>query len=114
MMGIKHIDLALCIYIGAYLICIENKHLKNKFPRGNGTYCRVLSVKLRENAPSYTWKNYYGKKVCTVNAKEDKRVQYEHVHKPGHISHLELQINDLEKLTDKHQNKYSFMTLRKS
>jgi hypothetical protein len=53
MMGTKHIDSALCIYISTYLICIDNKHLKDKVTRGNGTLCRVLSVKLRENAPSY-------------------------------------------------------------
>jgi hypothetical protein len=39
MMGSKHIDLALYIYIGAYLICIDNKHLTDKVPRGNGTIC---------------------------------------------------------------------------
>jgi hypothetical protein len=70
MMGTKHIDPVLCIYIGTYLICIDNKHLKDKVPRGNGTLCRVVSVKLRENASSYTWKNYYRKKVLTVNAKD--------------------------------------------
>ncbi len=37
MMGSKHIDPALCIYIGAYLICIDNKHLRDKVPWGNGT-----------------------------------------------------------------------------
>ncbi len=62
----------------------------------------MLSVKLRENAPSYTWKNYHGKKVWTVNAKDVMWVQCEHVHEPGHISQLELQINDLERVTDKH------------
>ena len=67
-MGSKHIDPALCIYIGAYLICINNKHLNDKVPRGNGTLCRVRGVKLNENAPSYKWKNYYGKKVWTVDA----------------------------------------------
>jgi hypothetical protein len=70
MMGTKHIDLALCVYIGTYLICIDIKHLNDNIPRGNGTLCRMLSVKLRENAPSYTWKNYYGKKMWTVNAKD--------------------------------------------
>jgi len=28
----------------------------------DGTLCRVLGVKLRENAPSHRVKNYYGKK----------------------------------------------------
>jgi hypothetical protein len=32
MVGTKHIDPALCIYIGAHLICIDNKHLKDKDP----------------------------------------------------------------------------------
>ncbi len=52
MMGSKHIDPALCIYIGAYLICIDNKHLNDKVPRWNGTLCPVLGVKFNENAPS--------------------------------------------------------------
>jgi hypothetical protein len=69
----------LFIYTGAYLICIDNKHLKDKVPRGNGTFCRVVSIKLRENASSYTWKNHYGKKVWTVNAKDVEWVQCEHV-----------------------------------
>jgi hypothetical protein len=52
MMGSKHIDPALCIHIGAYLICFDNKHLTDKVPRGNGTICRVLGFKLTENAQS--------------------------------------------------------------
>ncbi len=60
--GTKHIDPALCIYIGDHLICIDNKHLKDKVPRGNGTLCRVIGVKLKENATTYKWKNFYGKK----------------------------------------------------
>ncbi len=62
MVGTKHIDPALCIYIGAHLICIDNKHLNSKTPRGNRTLRRVLEVKLRTNATTYKWKNYYGKK----------------------------------------------------
>jgi hypothetical protein len=27
--------------------------MKDRVPRGNGTLCRVLGVKLRENAPSH-------------------------------------------------------------
>ena len=62
MVGTKHIDPALCVYHGAHLICIDNKHLNSKIPRGNGTLCRVLGVKLKKNATTYNWKNYYGKK----------------------------------------------------
>jgi hypothetical protein len=56
MMGSKHIDPALCKYVGACLICIDNKHLREKVPWGNGTLCQVLGVQLKENAQSYKWK----------------------------------------------------------
>ncbi len=39
MMGTKHINPALCIYLGAYLMCIDNNYLTDKVPRGNGTLC---------------------------------------------------------------------------
>ncbi len=48
MVGTKHIDPALFIYIGTHLICIDNKHLKVKVPRENGTMCRVIHVKLKK------------------------------------------------------------------
>jgi hypothetical protein len=48
MMGTNHIDPALCIYIGAYLICIGNKHLRDKVSWGNGTLSQVLGVQLKE------------------------------------------------------------------
>ena len=76
MTGPKHIDPALCIYVGAYLICIDNKQLKDRAPRGNGTLCRVLGVKLRKNATTHKVKNYYGKRVWTINAK-DVEVEWE-------------------------------------
>ena len=96
MMGSKHIDPALCIYIGAYLICIDNKHLTAKVPRGNGTLCRVLGVKLKDNAQSYKWKNYYGKKVWTVNAADVEWVECEHVNKSNVMTQLESQIKELK------------------
>jgi hypothetical protein len=56
MAGTKHIDPALCLYVGAHLICIDNKHLKDKVSRGNGTICRVIGIKLKEEPQSYKWK----------------------------------------------------------
>ena len=100
MMGSKHIDPALCIYIGAYLICIDNKHLTAKVPRGNGTLCRVLGVKLKDNAQSYKWKNYYGKKVWTVNAADVEWVECEHVNKSNVMTQLESQIKELKNELD--------------
>jgi hypothetical protein len=47
--GTKHIDPVLCIHVGAYCICIDNKHLEDKVPRGNGTICKVIVVKFKHN-----------------------------------------------------------------
>jgi hypothetical protein len=96
MMGSKHIDPALCTYIGAYLICIDNKHLRYKVPWGNGTLCQVPGVQRKENAQSHKWKNYYGKKVWTVNAADVEWVECEHVNKTSILSQLESQINELK------------------
>ncbi len=95
MMGTKHIDPLLCLYLGAYLMCIDNKHLKDKVPRRNDTLCQVLDVKLKHNAPSYKCKNYYRRKVWTVNATDVEWVECEHVNKPGLILQLETQIHDV-------------------
>ncbi len=99
-MGSKHIDPALCIYIGAYLICIDNKHLRDKVSWGNGTLCQVLGVQLNKNAQSYKWKNYYGKKVWTVNAADVEWVECEHVNKTSLVAQLESQINELKRQLD--------------
>ncbi len=112
MVGTKHIDPTLCIYIGAHLICIDNKHLKSKTPRDNGMLSRVLGFKLKENATTYKWNNYYGKKVWTVNAKDVEWIQCEHVNKPGYIVQLESQIKDLEKVQDINQDKNQLEQLK--
>ena len=52
MCGTKHIDPELCLYVGAYIKRIDNKHLKDKVPKGNGTICRVLNIKIKQDAPS--------------------------------------------------------------
>ena len=54
----KHVDPALCLYVGAHVMCtIDNKGLTEKVPRGNGTLCRVVSVKLRNHPTSLVCKN---------------------------------------------------------
>jgi len=100
MIGTKHIDPALCLYVGALIMCIDNKHLKDKVPRGNGTICRVLNIKINQDAQSYKWKNYYGKKVWTVNATDVEWVECEHVNKNGTILQLETEINNLTNQLD--------------
>ena len=55
MYGQKKLDPALCLYTGACLMCVvENKYLSEKVPRGNGTLCRLVSVKMRNDAISHS------------------------------------------------------------
>ncbi len=115
--GTKHIDPALCIYVGAYLIYIDNKHLKDKVPRGNGTLCKVFSVKFKHNPQSYKWKIYYGRKVWTINANDVEWVECEHINKSGTIVQLEAQIDQLIStlgLTTKDKKKYTTSSIRSS
>jgi hypothetical protein len=100
MAGTKHIDPALCIYVGAHLICIDNKHLKDKVPRGNGKICRVIGIKLKEEPQSYKWKNYYGGKLWTVNTSDDEWVQCEHINKTVTMIQLQAQIDQLSSTLD--------------
>ena len=58
--GTKHVDPALCLYIRAYLICIVgNEFPKERVPRENVTLCRLVSVKIFDDATINTHKNYY-------------------------------------------------------
>ena len=78
--------------------------MTDKGPRGNGTLCRVLGVKLKDNAQSYQCKNYYGKKVWTVNAADVEWVECEHVNKTSFMTQLELQIKELKSDLDLRPN----------
>ncbi len=66
-------------------------------------------MQLKEHAQSYNWKNYYGKKVWTVNAADVEWVECEHMNKTGLLSQLESQINELKRQLDlppnNHQSK---------
>ena len=63
-----------------------------------------LGVKLKDNAQSYKCKNYYGKKVWTVNATDVEWVECEHVNKTSLLLQLESQIKELKRQLDLPQN----------
>ena len=67
----KKADPALCLYRSIDLICVtSNKDMEENPPRGNGTVVTFVSAKIRHNATTYRWKEYNGRKVWTVNAKD--------------------------------------------
>ena len=85
------------MYKGAYLICtIDNKHLSEKVPRGNGTLCRLVSVKLKTNAKSQTFRKWYGRKVRTVKASDILWIECEHVVKTDAMIQLEKEMHNHE------------------
>lgn len=100
--GTKLIDPALCLYVGAFVICvIDNQSLKEKVPRGNGTMCRVVGIKLKNNATSFEWINYYNRKVWTVSAEHVQYIELEHYPKSQTITKLEESINRVKTRLDK-------------
>ena len=96
--GIKKlVDLALCLYVGAHVLCIiDNVNLASKVPCGNGTLCRVIGLKLKDNAQSCRWKNYYNKKVNTAIASDVEWIKLEHYPKSKEIRSLEDKIKDVK------------------
>jgi hypothetical protein len=65
--GSKKADPALCLYSGVNLIYTgDNNKMNEKPPRGNGTVCKFISVKIKENANSHRIKIYNNKKVWAV------------------------------------------------
>ena len=65
----KGVDPAICLYDGAYLLCtIGNQLLRGKMPRGDGTMCHLVAMKIKTNAITHKTKNIYKRKVWTINA----------------------------------------------
>ena len=80
--GHKHVDPALLVYNGCLVIYKgDNSHLENAVPRGNGTRCEIIEVKL-ENGTKTTMKNYYGKQVQTVLADQVEYLKLKKIDEP--------------------------------
>ena len=93
----QKVDPALCLYVGAYLMCVlGNEHLRDEVPRGNGTLCRLIHVKLKNNHSTYKYKNYYGKKVWTVCASDVEWIEVEHVVKTEEMIDIEKRMVGLQ------------------
>jgi len=102
--GTRPVDPALCLYVGAFVICIiTNDGLNQKVRRGNGTMCRVIGMKLKPDATSYQWKNYYERKVWTVNAKDVEWIELQRHPKSRVIVMLETKINKIKTALDKNE-----------
>jgi len=104
----KHADSALCLYTSINLICVmSNENMEQKPTCGNGTVCKLISVKIREGADTYKWKNLYNKKVWRVNAKDAEWLTVDLAESPGEITLIQTQIDLIQKQGDTLTNSQS-------
>ena len=93
--GTKLVDPCLRCYTGGFFMSTSNEKLKEQ-GTGNGTQCRVVGIKLKQDPTSYKWKNWDGKKVWTVRASDVEFVQFEHYPKTREILSLERKLTRLK------------------
>ena len=82
------VDPCLRLYKGAFFMCNSNDGLEEK-GTGNGTQCRLVAVKLKDNPQSYMWKLWDNHKVWTVHVSDVEWVEFEHFPKTHDIVTLE-------------------------
>ena len=84
----KHVDPALLVYNGCVVIYTsDNSQLECAVPRGNGTRCKIVEVKLRQGVETTT-KNYYGKKVRTVLADQVENLKLKKIDESKEMSDM--------------------------
>ena len=90
----KLVDPALKLYVGANCMINSNDDVSKGI--ANGSLCRVVSIcRKNENTP-LRWRNYDGKKVFYINAREIEYVVFEHIPKTKKEKLLEKEIGDLK------------------
>lgn len=87
---LKQMEPTLCLYIGARLICTNGISAQVKL---NTPECRFVGIKLKDGQTTYIWKNYYNKKVWTVNASDVEWVECECFPKADALKTLEKKIH---------------------
>jgi hypothetical protein len=90
--GTKFIDPALKLYIGVHCMINDNEDIASG--RGNGTLCRLVSIKLKENT-ILNWRNYENKKVYAVNARGVEYLEFEHFPKKIELLKMEQQLEEI-------------------
>ena len=77
--GRKLVDPCLRLYPGAHFMCVDNDDLNDgpvESRRGNGTQCRVVGLKMKDQAEKRV-KMWDGRKVWTVSCKDVEYIEFE-------------------------------------
>jgi hypothetical protein len=106
---------------------MDNDCLDEAVPRGNGTTCRLVSVKIKPNATTHRIKKYHEREVWTVNAKDVEYIECELNDNRDNLNQLERdlellqnqqgspdQINILKQQIQTERNKRTFQLEAKS
>lgn len=91
----KKVDPCLRMYRGCHSMCNDNSKLKSENV-GNGTCCRLKSIKLKNGAPPLSWKNWDGVKVYTVSARYVEWAEFERFPDNDKIKSLKNDISAME------------------
>ena len=91
----NYIDPALKLYRGAHCMINDNEDIASG--RGNGTLCRIVSVKLRKNVTPKI-RNYDNKKVYAVNARDVEYIECEHFPKKVELMKMEKKLSDVNQM----------------
>ena len=68
----KHADCFMSIHWNQPNMHDVKQKMEEKPPQGNGTVCTLISVKIKQDAASHIWHEFYGKKVWMVNINGDE------------------------------------------
>lgn len=98
----KLVDPALKLYVGACCMINDNEDVSKG--RANGTLCRVVSLKMKENDTQLQWRNYDGKKVFYANASDIDHVEFEHFPKTKRQIKLQSELDEMR--VDMERNNY--------
>ena len=92
----KRADPALCLYKGMNLFYVSgNEQMTETPPRGNGTVCKFVSVKLKDNARSHRIRIYNGYKVWAVSIEDIQWITVELMDNTDEVDTLEMKIREL-------------------
>ena len=91
----KRADPALCLYKGVNLFYVSgNEEMTETPPRGNGTVCKFVSVKFKDNAISRKTRIYNGHKVWAVSIEDIQWITVELMDNSDEVDTLEQKIKD--------------------
>jgi hypothetical protein len=83
---------------------MSNEKMKEKLPRGNGTVCTLASVKIKQGAVSHIWREFYGRKVWTVNIKDVEWQTVEPANDSEEISSIKRELEQIKMNGNMHNN----------